>query len=171
MFIGRDEVDVPSVSLLPRQMDQLFGRLLANPSIPHCLQGACYVEESLRARYPVAQRRHGWLGGIVDIDAPVHVVNRGYAFTRSHLQEAYRLGALLDINVGSMPIAEDILLSFGGTALPRCVKLGRILSCPSSSRPGVAVWRQEDFHRKRAELYGALRKLKRLPDGEALTRH
>ena len=77
------------------------------------------------------------------------------------------MGSLLDIDVGTMPIGIDVLLSFAGTALPRCVKSGRILTCPSSTRPGVAVSKQKDFRHERARLYRSLRKLKPLPDGEA----
>ena len=155
------------VFLFPWQVDQLFSRLLETPSVPHGIYGDLFVEESLRTRYPASQHRHGWLGGLMNIDAPVHVLNRGYAFSRSHLQEVSRLGSLLDIDVGAMPIADDVLLSSAGTALPRCVKLGRILTCPSSARPGVAVSKQKDFRRERARLYCSLRKLKPLPDGEA----
>lgn len=147
------------VLLFPRQVDEFFGRLLDTPSIPHGLNGCCYLEQPLRACGATARHRDGWLGGFVDVDAPVHVVSGGYAFTQRHVVEMYRLAAQLDINVGAL-FDDDVLLSFGGSAPPHCAKVGRLLACPSSTRPSVAVSKQAGFHRRRAELYNALRALK-----------
>jgi hypothetical protein len=151
------------VFFYPTQLKRFFYSLLENPDVPVGIQGQWYVEQNLRGVYREALHNHGWLSGHIGLDGPVHVINRAYAFTRSHLAELFRLTSLLDTDVASMPVASDIVLSFAGAAMPRCVNAGRIFSCPSSDRPGVAVWKEKDFHRERADIYCSLRKLKALP--------
>jgi len=144
------------IFLLPSQLESLFGTLLAEPDVPHGLQGESYDG----GHGP--QETQGWRVNLRG-DQRVDSINRVYFFTRAHLNELYRLAGLLGLEVGDMANGEDLLLSSSGRARPLVHEVGQVTDCLSACRRGVAIsWTHQNFFQERTALLARLRSLKPL---------
>ncbi|MDY7094468.1 MAG: hypothetical protein SX243_15970 [Acidobacteriota bacterium] len=136
--------------LLPSQLRQLFAALVAEPEVPHGIEGEVRVQRGDWEGYPFRV-------GSVDNGRADHLTGY-YAFTRLHLRRALetfeKLGWKELDKVGN---GEDIVLSFAGDDRPRIHDLGKILECESWSLAGVATWMtHDDFFEQRKDLHDRL---------------
>lgn len=136
--------------LLPSQLRQLFAALVAEPEVPHGIEGEVRAVRGDWDDYPFRV-------GAVDDGRADHLTGY-YAFTRLHLRRALEtfesLGWKELDKVGN---GEDIVLSFAGDGRPRIHDLGKILECESWSLAGVATWQtHEGFFEQRKDLHDRL---------------
>lgn len=155
----RDEGDYflaidDDIFLTPQQIRRLFRHLLKDPSVPHGLYGQVAFENQEFIDWDLI---HG-------IEGRVDIINKVYGFTKAHVLECFRLLGLLGVEnraaLKELTMGDDIVLSFSGQSSPLCHHLGDILSCPTESLPGLAVWREPGFVSYRATLLARLRKVK-----------
>lgn len=142
--------------LTVEQIDGLVARLIAEPAVPHGIWGA-----NVRFRRNAQGGDVVLLqGGLRNIEAPVRIINRTYAFTAAHVQRFFELLALLGIeDPRALGPADDIVLSFSGTGAPLVHDLGPLEDCPTADLPGVAVWQEPGFFDRRSEKLFQLRLL------------
>ena len=91
--------------------------------------------------------------GVHNVSREVTVLNRIYAFTRTHVQRFFRF--LDDLGVADpqdLGPADDIVLSFCGNAPPFCHDVGALEVCLTSNQEGIALWKGEDFDDQRMEI-------------------
>lgn len=136
--------------LLPSQLRRLFAALVAEPAVPHGIEGEVRAAAGDWEDYPFK------VGHAADGSAD-HLTGY-YAFTRLHLRRALeifdRLGWKKLDEVGN---GEDIVLSFAGDGKPRIHDLGPILQCTSWYAAGIATWTTHaDFFAQRRELHERL---------------
>ncbi|MCB1055241.1 MAG: hypothetical protein KDD11_06975 [Acidobacteria bacterium] len=136
--------------LVPQQIRKLFAGLVAEPEVPHGIEGESRVPRVDAKTYP-------FVVGTVRDGRTDHLTGY-YAFTRLHLRrclETFRgLGWTRPEAVGN---GEDIVLSFSGDGQPRIHDLGPILQCESWSLAGVATWQtHQNFFEERAALHDRL---------------
>ena len=144
------------VFLYPSQVRRLIKACLNNSGSPYGVQGE-NRNEAIRPENDSSVAPDGWESGLSGFNRQVDVLNRVYAFTREHLEEMYRLAKLLGIAVGELANGEDILLSFSGRSRPFMVDVGKILSCLSQDRDGIATWSTRNgFFQERSRLYDRL---------------
>ena len=129
------------IFLSSHQIDQLFSRLVLDPSIPHGIWGELYE----RADGQIKIRQ-----GMRNISRQVSVLNRVYAFTRDHVVRMFELMEILGISdPRNLKRVDDVLLSFAGVGSPQCHDLGTIKDCPTSDQVGIALWQEDKFHTPR----------------------
>jgi len=89
--------------------------------------------------------------GLCRAEQPVDVLNRAYFYTKSHAQRAVALMShyLGDDQDGPF---DDIFLSRAGAERPLIHAIGGWRDCPSSNEKGVALWLEEGFMARRAEV-------------------
>ena len=96
--------------------------------------------------------------GYTELDGPVDVLNRVYAFTRRHVERFFELLPVIRCrDLRSLQYGDGIVLSFAGSRRPWCRDLGEWEDCLSSDDPDVALWKQPGFEPQRANIYAALR--------------
>jgi len=134
------------VFLYPEQIRKLFAYLLEDPSVPHGARGQIVFDNQ------------EFLDGIYGRECKVDILNGVYFFTKTHLEEYFRLDKILN----GLPRVDDIVLSFSGEAAPSCHDVGEILVCPTESVPGVAVWREAYFIERRLTALETLSRAKHL---------
>lgn len=136
--------------LHPRQVRAIVDALIAEPRAPHGFYGQ--LHGSRRFTQSVVRR-----------DGSVHVLNRAYAFTRTHLDRYLALLEELEVDRAGVGLDDDVVLSFCGDALPIVHDVGPYLDCPSEAERGVARWRRGDAADLRAALFEKLEGLTPLP--------
>lgn len=139
-FLSTDD----DVFLRPTQIERLCNALRAQPAIPH---GVCG-----QFRYSSG----GFRSGIVRHEGTVDILNRVYAFTSDH---ASKIVAAHDAHWKDEKKCfwDDVLLSLVTREKPMCHDVGKILFCPTSRAPGIALCRQTDFVSKRKYAFDTLR--------------
>jgi hypothetical protein len=131
------------VFLLPSQIETVCHELSENPRVPH---GVCCQ----------FRRKNGsFISGIVRYEGETDVINRVYAFTKTHAQKVV---ASHDArwSDGENCMWDDILVSFSGEGRPQCHDVGDILFCPTSRKSDVALCRRGDFSSKREAAFREL---------------
>jgi hypothetical protein len=146
------------VLLSPHQVKRLFQELLADPRVPHGIQGEEYLGPQVDSK---GRALISWKPGIRRAERETDVINCVYAFTRQHLEEMFRQARALGQEMATLANGEDVLLSCSGLGRPRIHDLGPVLTCLSSHQVGVATWRtRQSFFHEREEMLFALRALR-----------
>lgn len=146
--------------LTAQQTDRLVEQLAANPAVPHGVWGAHFGF----LREGPNQVRPRLESGVHNYSGNVRLINRAYAFTRTHVTRFFELVAFLGVeNPKKLGPIDDILLSFSGTGLPVCHDFGPLENCPTSDEEGIAVWRQPGFFDKRLATLVRLSQLSPTP--------
>lgn len=140
-FLGVDD----DVFLRPSQLETVCRELLKRPEVPH---GVC---GQLR------RKRGGFLSGLIRYEGEVDVINRIFAFTKTH---ALAVVSRHDQHWPdhSMCFWDDIILSRTGSGKPVCHDVGDILFCPTSRNRKIALCKQTHFHAIRESAFAALAK-------------
>ena len=132
----------------PQQLAVLFQQLMNQPEIPHGFIG---------------RRANGEY--VINQETEVEFLYNIYAVTKTHIQKyleytkeivAHGYASQESIEYWS----DDIVLSQTGTAQPRIHKAGFIRQCKTTQTSGVATFTENQFDRRRLEVYHALTKLK-----------
>ena len=139
--------------LTPAQIHRVFLELVRNPAAPHGVQGAEVILPEGR-----------FVPAIRGVERQLDILNRLYALTRAHLEEYFRLMALLGLKTWKdVDVTEDIVASFSGQTKPWIHDVGTWADCPTGNRKDVALWRsEEDFRAQRRERFRRLAELKPL---------
>ncbi len=145
--------------LFPHQIYELARGLLTEPQVIHGVWGQDIVRipslEPLTEEQAIAK---GWIYQIEQRDCRVDIMNRAYAFCRSHAKKTI---SIYDDLVRQHPeqkqkyshLSDDIFMSLSGEGKPICHNLGALLNCPSSNLPTKAISGSEIFHSFRHDLY------------------
>ena len=139
------------IFLYPEQIRTLFRHLLKDPSVPHGVYGQRLVGHDQ------------FVDAIHGIEERIDILNRVYAFTKTHVVELFRLLSVIGIQDkewGDLTKGDDMVLSFTGETMPICHDVGEILDCPSEGIPGIAVWKERDFVDYRRNLLTKLRQVR-----------
>lgn len=130
-------------------LDAFCLSLPANPAYPLGIAGQRCSDDG------------AWESAVVGAHEEVDVLNRAYVCTREHAAGVFRNAELLGWNeqeLYSNP-ADDLLLSYTGTALPRLVDVD-FVNCISHAHRAISTYRQENFNKLRsgwvAEMRAAL---------------
>jgi len=150
----------------------LFEHLVRDPRRVHGYRGERYLpnerpsfpfdllEKVLGPRYDLC----GWRPMLENHEGEVDVINCVYFFTREHLEELFRLGGQLGLNLHTLRNGEDILLSSSGEGRPRIHALPhRVLDCITDAKRGVATFTSDNFYPERTRLFVDLKAIKPWP--------
>lgn len=143
------------IFLHPAQLQWLYWSLRQSADRPHGIFGAAFsADKTPELEWPFVHRRNACM--------PVDILNGLFAFTRAHLEEYFRLCALLGIaDQKTLMNGEDIVLSFSGDRKPLIHPIGQIWECASEASPGVALHQSRPrFYEERWKLFSALEKIK-----------
>ncbi|HLI67133.1 MAG TPA: hypothetical protein VKU90_12275 [Caulobacteraceae bacterium] len=134
--------------LTPPQIAALAERLAAEPDRAHGVWGQ---------RVELEAGRLSFRSDLCNINAALSFLNLAYAFSRAQALGALALAAQLGFPAwpDNDPI-DDMLMSCGLVKPPLCHDLGPLAFCPTSTEPGVATWREQDFSRRRREIAAQL---------------
>ena len=149
------------IFLHPAQLQWIYWNLRHIKDRPHGIFGAVYE--------PGKEQKHIWpFVHCRNCVAPVDILNGLFAFTRSHLDEYFKICKLLGIhNPESLMNGEDIILSFSGDKKPLIHNIGPIRECASSSSPGVALYMSRPrFYEERWRIFSKLKKSKPLSENQ-----
>ena len=138
--------------LTQAQIAGLIARALEDPARVHGVWGQLILNVDNRPRLK---------SGIMNVDRPVDILNRVYAFTPEHARNALRIAGALNLQRDSLGPVDDILLSFAAQNRPMCHALGDLRECKTSNEPGIAVWKQPGFEQIRTDIVEKLRRLGR----------
>ncbi len=145
------------IFLHPTQLQWIYWRLRQSADRPHGIFGAAFTpDKNPEQEWPFVHRRNA--------NTTVEILNGLFAFTREHLEEYFRLCALLNItDQKSLMNGEDIVLSFSGNKKPLIHNIGAIWECASASTPGVALHMSRPrFYEERWRIFSELEKIKPL---------
>ena len=134
------------------QITELIRRSVDDPARLHGIWGQLILEVDGRVRTSK---------GLMNVDRPVDILNRVYAFTPKHARTALHIARSLGLEWDKLGQVDDILLSFGAPRRPMCHDLGTLYQCRTSNQPGIAVWRQAGFERSRIDVVEKLRAIGR----------
>lgn len=130
--------------IAPAQVASLFAALVADPAVPHGLCG-------------------GRSGGVYleRCEADVDVLYNVYAVTRTHVATFHRLAQHLIETGGVTPdeieySCDDLVISRSGSGPARIHDAGFLLRCRTGGKAGVAIFREDGFHERRAKVEAAL---------------
>lgn len=138
-FVAIDD----DVLLTPTQLENLCACLRSDPSVPHGVCGQF-------------RRKHrGFISGIVRHEGRIDVLNRVYAFTKSHAQAVVALHDTYWTDADNC-FWDDILLSAVGAGKPQCHDVGDLSFCYTSRMRGIALCARNDFFDKREYAYRAV---------------
>ncbi len=138
--------------LTSKQIDMLVDQIVAEPRVPHGVWGEKITVEG--GGFKLER-------GLFNYSGEVDVLNRAYAFTRSHVRRIFDLMAYLGVeDPRTLGRGDDILLSFSGTGRPQCHDLGPLENCPTSNQKGIALWREEGFYQERLKKFQRLHRLR-----------
>lgn len=151
-FIAVDD----DIFLHPLQFNGLCRALVSDPLVPHGVFGQIRsIDGDLVSHVKRAY---------IEVDE----LNRVYLFTKTHMNEFFRL--LDELKMSHDQAAwehgmwDDILLSFSGCAKPLCHDVGPIRDCPTHSKAGIAVWRSNNsFFAYRRRFYRLISSIKNVP--------
>lgn len=149
------------IFLHPTQLQWIYWNLRQSADRPHGIFGAAFSsDKNPEQEWPFVHRRNAF--------TTVEILNGLFAFTREHLEEYFRLCALVGItDQKSLMNGEDIVLSFSGNKKPLIHNIGPIWECASEASPGVALHQSRPrFYEERWKIYSELEKIKPLA-GEA----
>lgn len=149
------------IFLHPAQLQWIYWNLRQSADRPHGIFGAAFSsDKNPEQEWPFVHRRNAF--------ATVEILNGLFAFTREHLEEYFRLCALVGIaDQKSLMNGEDIVLSFSGNKKPLIHNIGPIWECASEASPGVALHQSRPrFYEERWKIFSELEKIKPLA-GEA----
>ena len=149
------------IFLHPAQLQWIYWNLRQSADRPHGIFGAAFSsDKNPEQEWPFVHRRNAF--------ATVEILNGLFAFTREHLEEYFRLCALVGIqDQKSLMNGEDIDLSFSGNKKPLIHNIGPIWECASEASPGVALHQSRPrFYEERWKIFSELEKIKPLA-GEA----
>jgi hypothetical protein len=153
------------IFLSPEQYQLLFEALLAEPQVPHGICGQMYFADASQEADLCFCPASAYRG-------PVTVLNRVYAFTKSHMREFFRLLQELGYkDVWEAGPIDDIVVSYSGDARPLSRFVGPVADCPLSNDRRVSVWRQEGFHKRRLAVVRRLEEIKPLAARRFLKRN
>lgn len=138
-FIAIDD----DIFLRPSQLRTIAAGLLDDPAAVHGMFGSA-IEDAPDGSVVVRRGLHGF-------DGPIDLVQRVYCYTRKHAEAALafaeRIRPATDVDLG---FADDILLSMGAGSGPnRCHDVGPFLDAFSSTKKGVALYREPGFQERR----------------------
>jgi hypothetical protein len=144
LYIAIDD----DVFLTPPQLATLAGRLAAEPDRAHGIWGQ-RVERN--------GERLSFRSNLGKMDAAFSILNVVYAFSRGQAEAAIALAGRLALPAWPErdPI-DDILLSCASAKAPLCHNVGPLAFCATSTKPGIATWKEADFERRRMEIVGRL---------------
>ena len=145
------------IFLHPGQLQWIYWNLRQANDRPHGIFGAALVPDPDAAQtWPFVHRRNAC--------EPVDILNGLFAFTRAHLEEYFRLCALLGIgDQKTFMNGEDIVLSYAGDKKPLIHNIGQIWECASEASPGVALHQSRPrFYEERWKIFADLQKIKPL---------
>ena len=131
------------VFLTTEQIGQLIGRAWEQPDRAHGIWGQDIVEGDGAIRIE---------GGVMNVDRPVGILNRVYAFAPEQARAARALATALGLDRDNLGPFDDVLLSFAAASPPLCHHLGPIRDCETSNQPGIAVWKEPGFDERRVAL-------------------
>ena len=139
------------VLVMPHQVAALFRTLLADPAVPHGRAGAIGNQYY---QYPTPG------DGAMEVD-DLYIV---YAVTRAHLKRYGDLVAAVTAtgHVSSDEIeylADYLLISRAGHAMPKIHNVGRLMQLPTFDKPGVAVHKEPAFEATRLRVRRTLERL------------
>ena len=143
------------IFLHPAQLQWIYWNLRQSAERPHGIFGAAFVaDRNPEQEWPFVHRRNAF--------APVDILNGLFAFTREHLDEYFRLCALLGIADQKILMnGEDIVLSFSGEKKPQIHPIGQVWECASEASPGVALHQTRPrFYEERWKIFSELEKIK-----------
>ena len=145
------------IFLSPQQIDLLYSQFLENPSKLHGVQGQNWnggTESSLP--FPVVG------------ESEVDVLNRIYVLDRSSLETMYRVLAKFGIKDSSkIHNAEDIFVSFSGTAKPQIHAIGKWVDCPTGYKNDTAIYlNRPHFQQERNLIFNQLKLLQDDPEAK-----
>ena len=138
--------------LSPAQITALIERGLKDPARVHGIWGQQILDVDGGPRMSF---------GIMNVNRPVDVLNRAYAFTPEHARNALQIADSLGLQRDKLGQVDDILLSFGAPRRPMCHDVGILHQCKTSNQAGIAVWRQPGFERSRVDTIAKLRAMGR----------
>lgn len=147
------------IFLHPAQLQWVYWNLRHAPSRPHGIFGASFTTAKDPEReWPFVHTRH--------VSTTVDILNGLFAFTAEHLDEYFRLCALVGIDdQRKLMNGEDIVLSFAGTQRPLVHHVGPIWECASEASAGVALHQSRPkFYEERWRIYSELARIKPLAD-------
>ena len=150
------------IFLNPSQLQWIYWNLRQFDDRPHGIFGAARVAESgTTPGWPFVHRRN--------TSEPVDILNGLFAFTRAHLEEYFRLCALLGISdQKTFMNGEDIVLSYAGDKKPFIHNIGQIWECASEASPGVALHQSRPrFYEERWKIFTDLQSIKPLREDTA----
>lgn len=145
------------IFLHPAQLQWIYWNLRQSADRTHGIFGATFSpDKNPDQEWPFVHRRNA--------DTTVEILNGLFAFTREHLEEYFRLCALLGItNQKSLMNGEDIVLSYSGHKKPLIHNIGPIWECASEATPGVALHQSRPrFYEERWKIFSELKKIKPL---------
>lgn len=132
--------------LTPVQIAKILTSLNQEWRVPHGIFGGHYGGSHVRG------------------DTRADTIHRVYAFTGKHLAEFIRLGELAKRNgfpeFWNSSYFDDLTISFSGDEQCRIHDVGPYPDCPTSGHVGTAVFREEDFNKRRNEYIQLMRELK-----------
>lgn len=133
--------------IAPSQVGRLFEALVAQPEVPHGLCG-------------------GRGGGqyLERCEDDVEVLYNVYAVTRAHVARFHDVSRALVATGGITPeeieyACDDLVISRAGAGPARIHDAGFVLRCRTGGATGVAIFREDGFHDRRARVDAALRAL------------
>lgn len=149
-FIAIDD----DLFLYPRQIATLFRHLVRQPRMPHGICGALCPATGIAGDYRENFVEHQ--------ETAVDILYQAYAVTLAHVKTYFHLKESIRATSPSVDdylktIGDDILISHCGEERPQIHEVGDILRCPTSYTPGIAVFREEGFYRRRQEIFRGLR--------------
>lgn len=151
------------IFLHPVQLQWVYWSLRRWSERPHGIFGALLSPaEAVHREWPFVHRRNRTM--------EVDILNGLFAFTRTQLDEYFRLCRMLGIeDPKSLMNGEDIILSFSGEKRPLIHNVGAIWECASASSPGVALHMSRPrFYEERWRIFSELTRAKRLAPEEAV---
>ncbi|QQS34852.1 MAG: hypothetical protein IPM56_11335 [Ignavibacteriales bacterium] len=136
------------IFIKPGQLRKLFKELIENKRIPHGLAGSINFKK------------------FVDkADRKVEILHQIYAVTRRQIEKYFEYKNLLEQipslqDIGTVDIADDIIISNTGDSQAAIHNAGMILRCPSSHDTSIASYLQEDFYLKRRMILDELNEIR-----------
>jgi hypothetical protein len=143
------------IFLHPAQLQRTYLSLRLFADRPHGIFGTAFDPDKDPAQeWPFVHRRH--------VSAPIEILKGLFAFARKHLDEYFRLCALLGItSQRALLTGEDIVRSLSGSRRPMVHNIGLVWACASEAKPGVALHQSRPrFYEERWKICSMLRGLK-----------
>jgi hypothetical protein len=126
------------------QIDALFDQVEQQPHRAHGIWGDGFVMQDGMPAF---------FGGATQRNVAAPMLNRVYGYSRAYLTDATQTAVKAGFNdwvdAGS---CDYMLFSLCGATVPMCHALGPFGECATSNEAGIAVWKEGDFDRMRADF-------------------